>query len=64
MKTYQLQSTLLIGYFKDVEMELLDTIQLKEYLAVSGKHFKTSQSCTSYTLYEIFFFVVLMKKAT
>lgn len=41
LKAYQqLQSTLLISYFKDVEMNLLDTNQLKEYLAVSGKHLK------------------------
>ena len=36
LKAYQLQSLLLIGYFKDVEIELLDTNQLKEYLAISG----------------------------
>jgi integrase/recombinase XerD len=35
LKAYHLQSLLLIGYFKDVEMELLDTNQLKEYSAVS-----------------------------
>ena len=40
LKAYQLQSMLLIGYFKDVEMELLETNRLKEYLAVSGKHLK------------------------
>ncbi|MER2261270.1 MAG: site-specific integrase [Psychrobacillus sp.] len=40
LKAYQLQSLLLIGYFKDVEMALLDTNKLKEYLAVSGKHLK------------------------
>lgn len=40
LKAYQLQSLLLIGYFKDVEMALLDTNQLKEYLAVTGKHLK------------------------
>lgn len=40
MKAYQLQSTLLIGHFKDVELELLDTNQLKEYLTVSGNHLK------------------------
>ncbi|MFJ8067139.1 hypothetical protein ACIQYS_21420 [Psychrobacillus sp. NPDC096426] len=38
LKAYQLQSLLLIDYFKDVEIELLDTNQLKEYLAISGKH--------------------------
>ncbi|WP_433596068.1 hypothetical protein [Lysinibacillus xylanilyticus] len=38
LKAYRLQSFLLIGYFKDIEMELLDTNQLKEYLAISGKH--------------------------
>ncbi|WP_342600892.1 site-specific integrase [Psychrobacillus sp. FSL H8-0483] len=40
LKAYQLQSLLLIGYFKDVELELLDTNQLKEYLAISGKQLK------------------------
>lgn len=40
LKDYQLQSLLLIGYFKDVEMGLLDTNQLKEYLAISGKQIK------------------------
>ena len=40
LKAYQVQSLLLIGYFKDVEMGLLDTNQLKEYLAISGKHLK------------------------
>ncbi|WP_370627154.1 hypothetical protein [Psychrobacillus sp. INOP01] len=38
LKAYLLQSLLLIDYFKDVEMELLDTNQLKEYLAIPGKH--------------------------
>ncbi len=40
LKAYQLQSSLLIDYFKDVEMALLDTNQLKEYLAISCKHLK------------------------
>ncbi|MCZ8540738.1 site-specific integrase [Psychrobacillus psychrodurans] len=40
LKAYLLKSLLLIDYFKDVEMELLDTDKLKEYLAVSGKHLK------------------------
>lgn len=40
LKAYQLQSLLLIGYFKDVEMELLDKNQLKEYLAIAGQHLK------------------------
>jgi integrase/recombinase XerD len=40
LKAYRLQSLLLIGYFKDVEMELLDTSKLKEYLVISGKHLK------------------------
>ncbi|MFB5089808.1 site-specific integrase [Psychrobacillus sp. PGGUH221] len=40
LKAYQLQSLLLICYFKDVELESLDTIQLKEYLAISGNHLK------------------------
>ncbi|SES45949.1 integrase/recombinase XerD [Psychrobacillus sp. OK032] len=38
LKAYRLQSLLLIDYFKDIEMKLLDTNQLKEYLAISGKH--------------------------
>ena len=40
LKACHLQSSLLIGYFKDVEIEFLDTNQLKEDLAVSGKHLK------------------------
>lgn len=40
LKTYRLQSFLLIGYFKDIDMELFDTNQLKEYLSISGKHLK------------------------
>ncbi|WP_342601044.1 integrase [Psychrobacillus sp. FSL H8-0483] len=40
LKAYQLQSLLLIGYFKDAVMELLDTNQLKEYLAISGEQLK------------------------
>ncbi|MFJ8089158.1 site-specific integrase [Lysinibacillus sp. NPDC095746] len=40
LKAYRLQSLLLIGYFKYIEMDLLDTNQLKEYLAISGKHLK------------------------
>jgi len=40
LKAYQLQSLLLIGFIYDVEMELLDTNQLKQYLAISGEHYK------------------------
>ncbi|MDI2586203.1 site-specific integrase [Psychrobacillus sp. NEAU-3TGS] len=40
LKAYQLQSLLLIGYFKDEEIEFLDSNQLKEYLAIYGKHLK------------------------
>ena len=40
LKANQLQSLLLIGYFKDLEIELLDSNQLKEYLAISCKHLK------------------------
>jgi len=40
LKAYRLLSFLLIGYFKDIEMVVLDTNQLKEYLAISGKHLK------------------------
>jgi integrase/recombinase XerD len=40
LNAYLLQSLLLIDYFKDVELELLDTNKLKEYLAISGKHLK------------------------
>lgn len=40
LKAYRLQFLLLIDYFKDIEMKLLDTNQLKEYLAISGKHLK------------------------
>lgn len=42
LMAYQLQSLLLIGYFKDVEIELLDSNQLKEYLAKSCKHLKAA----------------------
>lgn len=44
---YLLQILLLIDYLKDVEIELLETNQLKEYLAMSGKHLKPA-SFTSY----------------
>ncbi|PUB10585.1 site-specific tyrosine recombinase/integron integrase [Paenisporosarcina sp. OV554] len=40
LKAYLLQLSLLIDYFKDVEITTLDTNQLKEYLAISGKHLK------------------------
>jgi integrase/recombinase XerD len=40
LKAYRLQLSLLINYFKDVEITTLDTNQLKEYLAISGKHLK------------------------
>ncbi|EPD53843.1 hypothetical protein HMPREF1210_00666 [Paenisporosarcina sp. HGH0030] len=40
LKAYRLQLSLLIEYFKDIEITTLDTIQLKEYLAISGKHLK------------------------
>ena len=55
LKAYRLQSFLLIGYFKDIEMELLDTSQLKEYLVISGQTLKTSPSCTSYRFMKSFF---------
>ena len=38
LKAYQLQVTLLIRYFGDVEINSLTTEQLKEYLSVSSKH--------------------------
>ncbi|MDI2588681.1 tyrosine-type recombinase/integrase [Psychrobacillus sp. NEAU-3TGS] len=40
LKAYQLQSSLIIDYFNDVEMTLMDTYQLKEYLAITCKHLK------------------------
>ena len=49
LKAYQLQSSLLIDYFKDVETALLDTNQLKEYLAISCKN-PPSQSCIVFAL--------------
>jgi len=47
LMAYLLQILLLIDYLKDVEIELLETNQLKEYLAMYGKHLKPA-SLTSY----------------
>ncbi|KAA0955462.1 tyrosine-type recombinase/integrase [Sporosarcina sp. ANT_H38] len=55
LKAYQLQSRLLIGYFKDVEMESLDTNQLKEYHAVSVKHLKPASLAHRIRFIESFF---------
>lgn len=38
LKAYQLQDLLIVDHFKNVEIELLDTNQPKEYLAKSGEH--------------------------
>ena len=40
LKACGLQFLLLIDYFKDTEIESLDTNQLKEYLSIAGKHLK------------------------
>lgn len=42
MKAYKLQALLVIRYFKDVKLETITTIQLKEYLAKSSEHLKPS----------------------
>ncbi|MFC4408958.1 tyrosine-type recombinase/integrase [Chungangia koreensis] len=42
LKAYQIQSTLLIVYFNDIDITILSTEQLKEYLACSGRHLKPS----------------------
>ncbi|MEK4486143.1 hypothetical protein MHH81_11215 [Psychrobacillus sp. FSL H8-0484] len=55
LKAYQLQSLLLIGYFKDVEMDLLDTNQLKEHLAISGKHLKPARLAHRIRFMKLFF---------
>lgn len=53
----------IIGYFQVVEMEWLNTIQLKEYLVVSGKHLKLASLAHRIRFMKPFF-VDLMKKAT
>ncbi|MED1471659.1 integrase, partial [Bacillus salipaludis] len=40
LKAYKLQSTLLIRYFKDVKINTISTVQLKEYLAKSSETLK------------------------
>ena len=55
LNAYKLQSLLQIGYFKDVEIELLDTNQLKEYLAISGKHLKPASLAHSIRFMKSFF---------
>lgn len=40
LKAYQIQATLLIDYFRDIDITTLNTAQLKEYLSKSGKHLK------------------------
>lgn len=40
LKAYYLQAKLLIRYFQDIEMNSLNTGQLKEYLAKSSEHLK------------------------
>jgi integrase/recombinase XerD len=42
LKAYKLQSTLLIRYFKDVKIDTISTVQLKEYLAKSSETLKPS----------------------
>ncbi|ETT83959.1 tyrosine-type recombinase/integrase [Viridibacillus sp. FSL R5-0477] len=42
LKAYRLQASLLIKYFKDIEITNIETNLLKEYLSVSGKHLKPS----------------------
>jgi integrase/recombinase XerD len=42
LKAYKLQALLVIRYFKDVKLETITTIQLKEYLAKSSENLKPS----------------------
>ncbi|MEH7336786.1 tyrosine-type recombinase/integrase [Neobacillus drentensis] len=42
LKAYKLQATLLIRYFKDVKLNTITTVQLKEYLAKSSETLKPS----------------------
>ena len=42
LKAYKLQASLLIRYFKDVELDTISTGQLKEYLAKSSETLKPS----------------------
>jgi integrase/recombinase XerD len=42
LKSYRLQSKLLIQYFSDVSIESLTIDQLKAYLAKSSEHLKPS----------------------
>jgi integrase/recombinase XerD len=42
LKTYRLQSILLIRYFDDVIIESITTTKLKEYLAQSSENLKPS----------------------
>ncbi|MGE7926064.1 tyrosine-type recombinase/integrase [Viridibacillus arvi] len=42
LKAYRLQASLLIKYFKDIEITNIETNLLKEYLSISGKHLKPS----------------------
>ncbi|MGG1677922.1 site-specific integrase, partial [Neobacillus sp. NRS-1170] len=42
LKAYKLQATLLIRYFKDIKLNTITTVQLKEYLAKSGGTLKPS----------------------
>ncbi|WP_045522846.1 tyrosine-type recombinase/integrase [Neobacillus niacini] len=42
LKAYKLQSSLLIRYFKDVNVDTKSTVQLKEYLAKSSETLKPS----------------------
>ncbi|MFJ5718336.1 tyrosine-type recombinase/integrase [Neobacillus sp. NPDC093127] len=42
LKAYKLQSTLLIRYFKDINVDTISTVQLKEYLAKSSETLKPS----------------------
>lgn len=63
LKAYEVQTLLIIGYFKDVEIESLDTNQLKEYLATSGKHLKPA-SLAHRIRFMKSLFRCLMKKAT
>jgi integrase/recombinase XerD len=42
LKAYKLQATLLIRYFKEVRLDTISTIQLKDYLAKSSETLKPS----------------------
>jgi integrase/recombinase XerD len=42
LKAYKLQALLVLRYFKDVKLETITTIQLKEYLAKSSENLKPS----------------------